>query len=293
MKSILWGFSFSLIFLFPISELIKRLLHPAIQKTALHGYPNVTYVLLFIASVLLCAIIVKIFFYKCNLNAKLKEPVPGHLFFKTGFAVCFLFIVLKLMPRGDVSWAIRSIMPYMLFPAKVCFIIGAIKALLAVEPISSEKLVAHKNNRKQTILIVLGLSFYLYLLFPVGIPLLKSLTGGMYGPFFRQFPPFLYLFISLLFSLGISTIVVFLLFVTSGVNARLQKPVPYVGAFVLGFIIIGIFFVLRLLASLVQGGGVGFAVIQMFNYFAVPAKIIFFIGTVATLMAVKPKDSGA
>ncbi len=138
--------------------------------------------------------------------------------------------------------------------------------------------------------IKFGLTVFLSTVIPTNY-LMTVLVGGMYGPFFKQYPPAFYISLSLAISLFVAFILVTIFINTSNLANRLPTQVPGANILALGGTVIILPQVLRIFTSMVEGGGASFALMSMAVPLVLVAKLVIYIGIVKFLMAVKPHES--
>lgn len=138
--------------------------------------------------------------------------------------------------------------------------------------------------------IILGLTMFFALEVSVGSLLLKKLTGGMYSPFFKELPHYVYLSINL-FATYIIPLVITLIFVKyCNLKSRLPTPCPSKWLFSVGAFFILFPQILQLWTSTIKGGGVSYILISYAVPFVFVAKGLIIIGAVKIFMAIKPSE---
>jgi|TARA_R110001599_G_scaffold335619_3_gene552806 hypothetical protein len=133
------------------------------------------------------------------------------------------------------------------------------------------------------------------LLIAITIPLAKYLMtysglGGMYGVFWKQFPPSVYIASTLLIQYGISFAFAFLLAFKLELKNRLPSPLAGRHLIWIGGLLLVTPTVLRIFTSMVQGGGASFVLMSIASPFILVGKILFYIGIFQLLLAIKPNE---
>ncbi len=136
----------------------------------------------------------------------------------------------------------------------------------------------------------LGLTMLLSMVLPTNY-LVKLLIGGMYGSFFKQFPPAVYISFSLLLSLLVAFLVASVFISKSDLKTRLPQPIPGSNLLAIGGLVILLPQVLRIFTSMVEGGGASFALMNLAAPAILVAKLVLYVGIIKLLMAVKPHES--
>jgi hypothetical protein len=119
---------------------------------------------------------------------------------------------------------------------------------------------------------------------------MRLIFGGMYGTFFKQFPPAVFLSVNLLITLLIPLIITLFFIKKTDLVNRLPKPIPSQGIFLLCSVIILLPQVLRIFTSMIEGGGASFALMNLAAPFITGAKIVLYLAVIRLLMAVKPHE---
>ena len=115
--------------------------------------------------------------------------------------------------------------------------------------------------------------------------------GGMYGVFFKKFPPSFYVSFFLVLNLLIPFFVSLVFIKKTDIVERLPTPIPGQEMILIsGFVIIIPQF-LRIFTSMIQGGGASFALMSIAGPFVVLAKLLLSVGIFKLLMATKPHES--
>ena len=133
------------------------------------------------------------------------------------------------------------------------------------------------------------------LLIAITIPLAKYLMtysglGGMYGDFWKQFPPSVYITSTLLLQYGISFALAFLLAFKLKLKNRLPSPLAGRHLIWIGGLLLVTPTILRIFTSMVQGGGASFVLMSLAAPFFPVFKILFYIGMFQLMLAIKPSE---
>ncbi|SDZ94344.1 hypothetical protein SAMN05660420_00822 [Desulfuromusa kysingii] len=136
---------------------------------------------------------------------------------------------------------------------------------------------------------IFALTVLISVLVPITPVILKLLgLGGMYGKFWGQFPPSLYIASVQIFHFGISLLLALL--IINRLNLRTRIPSPIAGKQLIwigGLLLITPGF-LRIFTSMIEGGGASFALMSVAAPIVRIAKPLFFIGVFFLLLAIKP-----
>lgn len=138
--------------------------------------------------------------------------------------------------------------------------------------------------------IVLGLTIFFASMIPVGSLLYRKFVGGMYSPFFKQYPHYVFLSLNLVATYLIPLVVTLLFIKYFNVKSRLPKPYPSKWLFSVGAFFILFPQLLRLWTSTIQGGGASFVLMTYAAPFVVVAKTLIILGAIKLFMAMKPSE---
>ncbi len=136
-----------------------------------------------------------------------------------------------------------------------------------------------------------GLTILIASVAPITAYIFKlSGLGGMYGKFWKQFPPFVYISTNLIIHLVVSFSLALLVFHLLDLKNRIPSPVAgkyliWVGGFAMFFPL-----VLRVFTSMIPGGGASFALMSISAPIVLLGKIIFYSGFFFLLLAIKPNE---
>jgi hypothetical protein len=140
-------------------------------------------------------------------------------------------------------------------------------------------------------IVFLGLVMLLAILLPFGAMLTKLITGGMYGAFFREFPPIVYHITSFAMAYLPIMLVVGVFMAKANLRDRLPDPVPGKTWLLFG-IIFGLLPIASILfASTIQGGGASFVVAQFVPFVMLVAKALLIVGAVKVLLSAEPASA--
>jgi hypothetical protein len=137
-------------------------------------------------------------------------------------------------------------------------------------------------------IVFLGLVMLLAILLPFGGVLIQLTTGGMYGSFFREFPPIVYHIASFTMVYLPIMLVVGVFMAKTNLRDRLPDPTPGKTWLLLGIIFSLLPIASILFASTIQGGGASFVVAQFVPYVMLVAKTLLIVGAVKVLLAAEP-----
>lgn len=112
----------------------------------------------------------------------------------------------------------------------------------------------------------------------------------MYGPFWKQFSPSAYISTMLLVSYLLSFIVAYVLIRKLDLVNRLPQPLAGKWLIWVGGVIMILPGFLRIFTSMIQGGGVSFALMSVALPFVIIAKVVFYVGLFKLLLAIKPGE---
>jgi hypothetical protein len=135
-----------------------------------------------------------------------------------------------------------------------------------------------------------GIAMFLMLVIPTGYAT-KFLLGGMCGSFFKQYPPSIYITLSLLLSIIIPYVVAHIFVQKTQLLKRLPITIPGLNMLLIGGSLILLPQMLRIFTSMIEGGGASFVLMTYAAPLILLAKVLLYIGTIKLLMAVKPSDS--
>lgn len=136
----------------------------------------------------------------------------------------------------------------------------------------------------------LGFTVLLSSILPIGF-LIKLITaGGMYGLFFKKFPPAVYISFHLILNLAIAYAIVLIFIKKSDLTHRLPKVIPGQILLLTGSIIILLPQILRIFTSMIQGGGASYALMAYAAPLIILGKLLLFVGAIKVLMSVKPSE---
>lgn len=138
--------------------------------------------------------------------------------------------------------------------------------------------------------VKIGLTIFFSFIFPVGGLLLESITGGMYGPIFRELPHPVYLSLNIIAIYLIPFVIALLFIKYTNLKERLPSYPPSRKLFIIGTILILLPQFLRIWTSTIQGGGASFALMSYAAPFIFVAKVMIFAGAIKLFMAVKPSE---
>lgn len=134
-----------------------------------------------------------------------------------------------------------------------------------------------------TLLIAITFPFTNYLMTLSGL-------GGMYGNFWKQFPPAVHISSTLIVHYAISFGLAYLL--ASKLELKKRIPSPLAGKYLIwigGLLMIAPTF-LRIFTSMVPGGGLSFALTSISAPFMLLGKVIFYVGMFQLILAIKPNE---
>ena len=133
-----------------------------------------------------------------------------------------------------------------------------------------------------------GFTILISLIAPITTYLLAySGISGMYGAFWKQFPPAVYISTTLILHYAISFGLAYIL--VRKLNFKERIPSPLAGQKLIwigGLIMVAPIF-LRILTSMVPGGGASFALMSVAAPFVIGGKVLFFGGIFLLLLAIK------
>jgi len=136
-----------------------------------------------------------------------------------------------------------------------------------------------------------GLTILIASVAPITSYILKfSGLGGMYGKFWKQFPPYVYISTNLLFHLVVSFSLALLVF--HFLNLKNRIPTPVAGKYLIwvgGLAMFSPLF-LRIFTSMIPGGGASFALMSISTPLVLLGKILFYTGFFFLLLAIKPNE---
>ena len=136
-----------------------------------------------------------------------------------------------------------------------------------------------------------GLTILISIIAPITPYILRlSRLGGMYGPFWKQFPPSLYIFSHLFLHLIVSFALALLLFHILDLKNRIPSPVAGGILIWIGGILLLSPMILRVFTAMIPGGGASFALMSVSAPFIAIGKIMFFAGIFFLLLAIKPSE---
>jgi len=138
--------------------------------------------------------------------------------------------------------------------------------------------------------IILGLTMFFALMIPYGSLLLTKMSGGMYGPFFKQYPHYVFLSVNIVATYIIPLVIALWFIKYFNVKNRLPKPYPSKWLFSLGAILMLLPQFLRLWTSSIQGGGATFALMSYAAPFIMVANVMIIVGAIKLFMAMKPSE---
>jgi len=138
--------------------------------------------------------------------------------------------------------------------------------------------------------IVIGLTIFFASVIPVGSLLFTKFVGGMYSPFFRQYPHYVFLSLNLLATYIIPLAITLLFIKYCNLKNRLPKPYPSKSLFSVGAFFILLPQLLQLWTSTIQGGGASFVLMTYAIPFIAVAKVLIVIGSIKLFMAMKPSE---
>ena len=127
-------------------------------------------------------------------------------------------------------------------------------------------------------------------MFPVGSLLLRKFLGGMYSPFFKESPHYVFLSLNLISTYLIPFVLALIFVKYFKLKARLPEPHPSKWLFSIGTLVIVFPQVLRLWTSTIEGGGASFALMSITAPFILVAKAMIIIGAIKLFMAMKPSE---
>ncbi len=137
--------------------------------------------------------------------------------------------------------------------------------------------------------IYIGFALFFSMIFSgITAYILQYLTGGMYGPTFRKFPPALFVAINYAINLGIPLIASIIFVQKAKLKERLPTSIPGGAFFVFGAVIVLLPQALHIFTATVPGGGATFALLTLAAPLVYIGKILICIGAIRMLMAVKP-----
>lgn len=140
-------------------------------------------------------------------------------------------------------------------------------------------------------IVFLGFVMLLAIVVPFGSALIQLATGGMYGSFFRDFPPIIYHLATITSAYLPIMIVVGVFLAKTNLRARLPDPVPgktwLLLGIILGLLPIGVV----LFASTIQGGGASFVAAQFVPFLTLIAKVLLIVGAVKILLSAEPSNA--
>jgi multidrug efflux pump subunit AcrB len=117
------------------------------------------------------------------------------------------------------------------------------------------------------------------------------MIGGMYGTFFKQFPPAAYISFSITVSLLVAFLLASIFISKSNLINRLPDPIPGGNMLAFGGFVILLPQILRIFTSMVEGGGASFVLMNFAAPVVSVAKLVLYVGIIKLLMAVKPHES--
>jgi hypothetical protein len=139
--------------------------------------------------------------------------------------------------------------------------------------------------------IIFGFTILIAMIAPIAKYLLTfSGLGGMYGEFWKQFPPSAYISTTLILHYVISFGLAYLLFIKLNLKDRIPHPLAGQKLIWIGGLITIAPSFLRIFTSMIQGGGASFALMSVSAPFVLGGKILFFIGIFILLLAIKPSE---
>ncbi|PLY02550.1 MAG: hypothetical protein C0623_03555 [Desulfuromonas sp.] len=138
---------------------------------------------------------------------------------------------------------------------------------------------------------ILGFTILLGSIIPLGSVVLKNISNGMYGQFFRQYPPVLYHLSGLFLTYIPTAILLYLIFKKLNIAKRIQRHYLSNTLFGIGNFIFISYITIRLFASTIEGGGASYAVMLFASYFLIPTKIILFIAVIRFLIGIEPRPA--
>lgn len=141
------------------------------------------------------------------------------------------------------------------------------------------------------IIVFFGLVMLLAIMLPFGSVLIQLLTGGMYGSFFREFPPVVFHIASFISVYLPIMLVVGIFMAKTNLRDRLPDPAPGKAWLLLGIIFSLLPIATILLASTIQGGGASFVAAQFLPFVTLVAKALLIVGAVKVLLSAAPNNA--
>lgn len=139
MTSAFFGFTFLIAACFPIGGQIAQYLVGGMYGDVFKSFPPIYFHLMMLAATYVpAALITAWFFSAARLRQRVPTPVPGAGLMLLGVLLSCAYIAARLyttaMPGGGPGFAVIQFAPYLLWPARIVLIIGAVKFLLEARP---------------------------------------------------------------------------------------------------------------------------------------------------------------
>lgn len=144
MKTIGIGFTVLLMQLFPTGWAARVVSGGGMYGSVFRAIPPIWYHLFSLAlSLVVAGTIVWVFLKQTQLYSRLPTNVPGSGWLVAGVVLVVLYLLPRLFAStiqgGGPSFVVTQFSPFLLLPAKLALIVGAVKVLLAASPDSSNE----------------------------------------------------------------------------------------------------------------------------------------------------------
>lgn len=138
MKVAFLGIVFLLAALFPVGDLLAPLVLSPF-RAFLKGLPPVIVHLIVLALTFVPAAVITAWFLRASQLAKrVPNPVPGSGFVLAGVLFMLFYLLARLLAStvegGGGSYAVASLAPFVVWPARIMLVVGVFKLLLAAVP---------------------------------------------------------------------------------------------------------------------------------------------------------------
>lgn len=139
MMRVFFGFTFLIAAFFPIGGQIAQYLTGGMYGQVFKDLPPVYFHLLVLAaSYVPAALITAWFFSAARLRERLPTPIPGAGFLFIGVLLSCIYIAARLytsiIQGGGPSFVVIQFAPFLLWPARIVLVIGAVQMLLEARP---------------------------------------------------------------------------------------------------------------------------------------------------------------
>lgn len=146
MKTIGSGFTVLLMQLFPTGWIARVVSGGGMYGSVFKGISPIWYHMFSLTlSLLVAGAIVWMFLKKVKLRSRLPADVPGLRWLMVGVVLVVLYLLPRLLVStiqgGGPSFVVTQFSPFLLLPAKLALIVGAVTVLLAASPASPDKAV--------------------------------------------------------------------------------------------------------------------------------------------------------